>query len=339
MTDRNAKNIWSGLSVGLVGLAAGLALASCAKEGTGAAAQKPGDFLEAKAPEVIANGFIWTEGPVWIDDGYLLFSDVPGNVVFKWSQADGFEEFLNPSGFAGPITDDIREAGINGMIKGPDNTIYAADSGVRAIVQVDLATKKKTILADHYDGKRFNSPNDLARASNGDIYFTDPPYGLTGVNESPLKELSFNGVYRLAPDGAVTLVDDSLAMPNGVALSPDEQTLYVSVSNPEGAIWVAYDRAEDGTVSNKRVFFDATERVKAGAAGLPDGMCMAASGALFSSGPGGLYIFADEEAEPVVVDLGDIAENCTFGEDGKTLFVTSNHRVLRLRSRLVGKGF
>lgn len=291
-------------------------------------------YFESWPPEELASGFGWSEGPVWIDEGYLLFSDVPGNVVHKWSPGAGAEVFLEPSGYDGPPTEDFREPGINGMIRGPDGVIFAADHGNRAVVSVDLATGAKTILADRFQGHRFNSPNDLVRAANGAIYFTDPPYGLAGIDQSPLKELSFNGVYRLAPDGIVTLLDDSLSFPNGVALSPDDRTLYVTVSDPEHAVWLAYDLGPDGGVANRRVLHDATDRVAAGASGLPDGMCVAGTGEILSTGPGGLYLFADEGAEPVVFDLGSAAANCTFGEDGHSLFVTAHDRLLKARSHL-----
>lgn len=324
----------------------GLGLAACTQKEAAAEPQETApkamasDYLESEIPEQLAQGFQWSEGPVWIKDGgYLLFSDTRGNVVYKWTEGGRAEPFLDPSGFAGPITEDMREPGINGMVNGPAGTIYAADHGNRAIVQVDLATKKKTIVVDNYQGKKFSSPNDLALASDGSIYFTDPPYGLTGLNDSPLKELDFNGVYRLSPDGELSVLDDTLTFPNGVILSPDEKTLYVAVSDPQGAIWVAYDRAADGSVSNKRVFHDATAKIAAGAPGLPDGMCMASTGELVSVGPGGLYIFPSEDAEPVIVDLGGAAANCAFGEDGHSIFITAGDRLLRFRTKLLGKGF
>jgi gluconolactonase len=190
--------------------------------------------------EKLAEGFTWAEGPVWIREGhYLLFTDVPGNRIHRWSAADGLSTFLEPSGHPGPDFTGFREPGANGLIRGPGNTILLADHGNRAIASLDLATRQKTFLATRYQGRRFSSPNDLVRASNGTIYFTDPPYGLEGLNDSPLKEQPQNGVYRLDPDGTVTLIDADMTFPNGILLSPDEHTLYVANSDPQRAIWVA----------------------------------------------------------------------------------------------------
>ena len=175
--------------------------------------------------EVIASGYIWTEGPVWVGEegGHLLFSDVPGNAIFSW---DGKRTtaFLAPSGYQGfPIPASLREAGSNGLALGRGGLLLA-DSGTRAIVRVDLGTRQRTVVAESYDGKRFNSPNDLVVARNGDVYLTDPPYGLAGIQKSPLRELSFTGVFRITPDDQVHLIADSL-FPNGIALSQDNRTL------------------------------------------------------------------------------------------------------------------
>lgn len=295
-------------------------------------------FVSADA-ETIADGLRWAEGPAWMADGYLLFSDVPANVVYKWSRENSLETFLDPSGYDGPSPEIFREPGMNGIVPGGPGRAFAAVHGQRAIVELDLASGDKTVLADRYAGKAFNSPNDLVRASDGSIYFTDPTFGLAGMNDSPLRELEFAGVFRLAPEGVVTLIDDSLSFPNGIALSPDERTLYVSVADQKNAVWLAYDLSETGEASNRRVFYDATARIAAGARGLPDGMAVAKSGEIFATGPGGLYIFASETTPPQVLPLAANAANCTFGEDGSTLFVTAHDRVLRLRTKVTGKDF
>ena len=182
----------------------------------------------------LAEGFIWAEGPVWVrDGGYLLFSDVPGNVMYRWSEADGVSEFLNPSGYDGPPTDAFAEPGSNGMALDAAGDLLVCDHGNRALAKVDLKTRNKMILLDRYQGERFNSPNDLAVARSGAIYFTDPTYGLKGRNASPLRELDVNGVYLWTPGGALELIDADLTFPNGIALSPDERRLYVSVSDPK----------------------------------------------------------------------------------------------------------
>ncbi len=190
-------------------------------------------ILDVNAPiEVIATGIRWAEGPAWVKDGgYLLFSDPPANVAYKWQQGRGKSLFLSPSGLAGPIPTGVREAGSNGMTIDARGRLIMADSGTRAIAAVDLKTRKKTILADRYDGKRFNSCNDVAIGVNGTIYFTDPPYGFTDGDASPLKELPWNGVYRIDPQGEVQLIAKDLSRPNGVGVSPDLQTLYVSMSD------------------------------------------------------------------------------------------------------------
>ncbi len=145
--------------------------------------------------EKIAEGFTWAEGPEWISNGnYLLFTDVPENTIYRWSENDGLTTFLKPSGYDGPDLDMLREAGANGLLVESEGTLLLADSGTRVIARLDLATKIKTTIAAGYNGKRFNSPNDLTRRSDGDVFFTDPPYGLKGINDSPAKELAFNGV-------------------------------------------------------------------------------------------------------------------------------------------------
>lgn len=210
-------------------------------------------LLNTASPiEVIADGLRWAEGPVWVREGsYLLFSDVPANVVHRWRKGEGARPFLAPSGLAGPVPAGIREAGANGLAIDADGALIMADSGTRAIAHVDLTTKRKTILADRFEGKRFNSCNDVAIARDGAIYFTDPPYGLADGDASPLKELAFNGVYRVVPGDAPQLIDRSLRRPNGVALSPAGDRLYVACSDEAAPEIRVYDlgkgRAGDGT--------------------------------------------------------------------------------------------
>ena len=183
--------------------------------------------------EKVAEGFTWAEGPAWIQDGrYLLFTDVPENVLYRWKQGDGLSVLLKPSGLDGPDPGTLREAGANGLHAEPGGTVLLADSGNRLVARFDPKTRRKTILAATFQGKRFNSPNDVVAHSNGIVFFTDPPYGLKGLDDSPVKELAFNGVYRIDAHGVVQVVDDSLRFPNGIALSPDEHTLYVPTPIP-----------------------------------------------------------------------------------------------------------
>lgn len=286
--------------------------------------------------EKLAEGYKWSEGPVWVrEGGYLLFSDVPGNTIHRWSERDGASVFLSPSGYTGPPSEDFREPGTNGLIRGPVGSILAADHGNRTLARLDLATKRKTFLATHYQGRRFNSPNDLVRASNGLIYFTDPPYGLSGLNDSPLKELPHNGVYRLGRDGVVTLLISDLTFPNGVILSPDERTLYVAVSDPKRAVIMAYD-LKDGQTSNGRVFADMTDLAASGLPGLPDGMAIDVNGNLFATGPGGVHVFTPQGRRLGRIDTGTATANAAFGEDGRTLFITSNNFLARIRTKTMG---
>ncbi|MFN3387538.1 MAG: SMP-30/gluconolactonase/LRE family protein [Allosphingosinicella sp.] len=290
--------------------------------------------------EKLGEGYRWSEGPVWIENGdYLLFSDVPANRMYRWSERDGVTLFLEPSGYSGPNPEAFREGGSNGLIRGPGNTILVADHGNRAVVRIDLATKERTFLARQYQGKTFNSPNDLVLAKSGAIYFTDPPYGLEGLNESPLKELPHNGVYRLDPDGTVTLLHAGFTFPNGIILSPDERTLYVANSDPERAVIVAFDLGADGSLSNERLFADMTPLVGKDMPGLPDGMAVDQAGNLFATGPGGVHVFAPDGTRLGRIDSGTAIANAAFGEDGRTLFLASNDRLARIRTRTKGVGF
>jgi gluconolactonase len=285
----------------------------------------------------LAEGFVWTEGPVWVrDGGYLVFSDVPGNVMYRWSEADGVSEFLNPSGYAGPPTDAFAEPGQNGMALDAAGHLLACDHGNRALARINLKTREKTILLERWRGKRFNSPNDLAVAKTGAIYFTDPTYGLKGRNASPLRELDFNGVYRLAPDGTLDLLDAELTFPNGVALSPDQSRLYVSVSDPDEPKLVVYDLGPDGLPTSKALFFDAMPLREAGGQGLPDGMCLDTDGRLYATGPGGVLVLTPDAELLGVIETGTAIANCAFGEDGSTLFLASNHTLARVRLKTAG---
>jgi len=291
--------------------------------------------------EQLADGFVWSEGPVWVKDGgYLVFSDVPANTMYRWSEADGASVFLKPSGYDGPPTTVFREPGSNGLALDAAGDLLVCDHGNRSLSKVDLKTRKKTILLDRYQGKRFNSPNDLVVAWKGAlagaIYFTDPPYGLEGMNASPIKEMAFNGVYLRRPDGSVAVVDDKLTFPNGLALTPDEKRLYISVSDPDGPVIMAYDLGPDGLPLKSKVFFDAMALHKAGGPGLPDGMCLDTEGRLYATGPGGVLVITPAGELIGIIETGQAVANCAFGEDGSTLFLTSNHTLARVRLKTTG---
>lgn len=281
--------------------------------------------------EVIATDIQWAEGPVWVPrGGYLLFSDPPANIMREWRRGRGVTTFLTPSGAGGTDPAKVREPGSNGLRLDHAGRLLIANSGGRSVDRLDLSTRKRAVLVDRYRGKRFNSPNDLHVAKNGAIYFTDPPYGLADGDTSSLKELPFNGVYRATPGGETVLIDDSLTRPNGIALSPDERRLYVSVSDEQMPRIMVYDLDARGMPTASRVWLDARKMQTDNAPGLPDGMKVANDGTLFCSVPGGMAVMTPE-AEPLglIVSEGPIA-NCAFGAGGRTLFLTNDHRVLRL---------
>lgn len=289
--------------------------------------------------EQLAEGFTWTEGPVWRKSGgYLLFSDIPRNTIYKWQQGAGLSVFMRPAGFSG-ATPAGWELGSNGLVFDANDALLMADHGNRQIARVVDSNFTKITLAARYHGKRLNSPNDLVIASSGDIYFTDPSYGLQGNNKSPARELAFNGVYRLARNGDVTLVTSDLTFPNGIALSPDQRTLYVAISDPARPMWMAYDVRADGRVGRGRVFFDATALAKSGKRGSPDGMKVDARGNLFASGPGGILVFSPAGKHLGTLLTGDLTANCAFGDDGSMLYMTVNHKLLRVRLTTKGLGF
>lgn len=284
--------------------------------------------------EKLAAGFTWAEGPAWIRaGGYLLFTDVPANTLYRWSPATGLSIFLKPSGYEGPQLSGLREPGANGLVVADDRSILLADSGNRAIARLALDSRRKTMLATHFAGRRFNSPNDLVRRSDGTIFFTDPPYGLTGLNASPDKELDFNGVYRLSPDGTVSAIDRSLSYPNGIVLSTDERVLFVSNSDPQRPVWIAYDLNAAGEPTGRRIFADASDLLGPTAPGLPDGMAMSPDGHLFATAPGGVVVFASDGRRLGRIRTGAAVANCAFGDDGRTLYMTSDHMLARVRLR------
>jgi gluconolactonase len=283
--------------------------------------------------ETIATGIRWAEGPVWVPGTGLLFSDPPANLMRRWTRKTGAVPFLSPSGAAGTDPKLVREAGSNGLALAHDGALLIANSGGRSIDRLDLRTRQRTVLANRYQGKRFNSPNDLHVARSGAVYFTDPPYGFADGDRSPLKEAAGNGVYRWSPDGQVVLIDDALTLPNGIALSPDERRLYVSVSDPAAPRIMAYDLDAHGLPTASHVWLDAKPLMASDAPGLPDGMKIARDGTLFCSVPGGMMVLTPKVEPLGLIVAGRAIANCAFGEDGATLFMTASDRVLRLRLR------
>ncbi|MHB8897158.1 MAG: SMP-30/gluconolactonase/LRE family protein [Thermoguttaceae bacterium] len=284
----------------------------------------PGAVLEK-----LAEGFEWSEGPVWVDQGgYLLFSDIPNNAVMKWKESEGISTFLMPAGFTG-ATPRGGEPGSNGLLLDRSGRHVLCQHGDRRIARLE-ADGSFTTLADRYRGHRFNSPNDACFKSNGDLYFTDPPYGLLPQDQKSLGELGFCGVYRLAADGQLTLLTDKMTRPNGIAFSPDEKTLYVAQSDPARALWMAYNVLADGSLDQGRVFFDATDWVGK-LKGLPDGLKVDARGNLFATGPGGVNLFAPDGAFLGRINPGVPTANCCFDADGSTLYITADMFLCRIR--------
>ncbi len=284
----------------------------------------------------LADGFTWSEGPAWDQGrGRLYFSDVPENKAYIWSQENGLETFMSPSGLQSNNVAGFREPGSNGLLVTPDGHLLIANHGARAVERMNIDSGLRETIANRYDGKSLNSPNDIALADDGSLFFTDPPYGLEGLDASPLKEQQQNGVYEVRRDGAVHLIDGSLTFPNGIALSPDEQTLYVAVSDPAAPKIYRYLRDGDG-FQNRSVFFDAGPYLERGWPGLPDGMAVAKSGHLFATGPGGVFILSPEGVALGMIRLESATANCAFGLDGSTLFITSANRLLSVETLMTG---
>ncbi|NUQ19374.1 MAG: SMP-30/gluconolactonase/LRE family protein [Gemmatimonadaceae bacterium] len=289
--------------------------------------------------ERLAGGFSWAEGPAWRKNGgYLVFSDAPHNTMWRWKEGEGLSVFLRPAGYTGQNPPG-REIGSNGITIDANGAVVYADHGNRLVTRLVDSNFTKVILAERYQGKRFNSPNDLVFRSNGDLYFTDPPYGLAGQDSDPAKELPFNGVYRVTPGGEVTLLTKELTRPNGIAFSPDERTLYVANSDPAHAVWMAYDVAADGTIGNGRVLFDATPLAKQGKPGLPDGMRVDRAGNLFAAGPGGILVLTPQGKHLGTIVTGQPTANCAWGDDGSTLYMTANDQLFRIRLTTTGARF
>jgi gluconolactonase len=288
--------------------------------------------------EKLAEGFDWSEGPVWMKKGeYLLFSDVPRNVVLKWKEGDGITEFLKPSGYTGSKPRG-GEPGSNGLTTDRDGMLILCQHGDRRVVRLEKDSQF-TPIAQFYNFQRFNSPNDLDYKSNGDLYFTDPPYGLEKLNNDPAKELKHNGVYRVTPKGEVSLMIDNLSYPNGIAFAPDEKTLYVAISDPKKPFIMAYDVKADGTVANGRIFFNATSLMGPDRKGLPDGLKVDRKGNLFATGPGGVLVISPEGKLLGTVLTGEATANCGWGNDGSVLYITADMYLCRLQTKTRGKGF
>jgi len=285
--------------------------------------------------EKVAEGFAWAEGPVWNRAGaFLLFSDVPNNAILKWKAGEGASVFLKPSGYTGKEQFTGREPGSNGLTYDAEGRLVLNQHGDRRVLRIEN-NGSWTTLADRYEGKRLNSPNDLVFKSNGDLYFTDPPFGLPRTFDDPGKELPFQGVYRLSRDGKLTLLTTEVKAPNGIAFSPDEKKLYVADSAQ--ALWFAFDVKDDGTISPGKTLFDGTKQSK-GRPGVADSLKVDVDGNIFAAAPGGLFVIGPDGTLLGRFDLGTATGNCAWGEDGSTLFITSNSILYRIRLTTKGAG-
>jgi len=286
--------------------------------------------------EKLAEGFRWSEGPVWHDGG-VVFSDVLANTAYQWKPGmTRAEVYLRPSGLVG-AKPGFRETGSNGLGRDAQGRLLLCQHGERRLARWENGTF--TTLADRFDGKRFSSPNDLAVRKNGEIWFTDPPYGLEKMNDSPLKEQPHNGVYRLTPDGKVTLASATLTFPNGIGFSPDESVLYVAVSDGRAPRVVAYDVKADGTLANERTFFDAAPLRGPGIKGSCDGLKVDRAGNVWATGPGGVLVISPAGKLLGRINTGEPTGNCCWGDDGSSLYITANYFLVRVKTLTKGAGW
>lgn len=298
--------------------------------------------------EHLVSGFTWTEGPVWVPPGFLLFADIPGNGIYKWSEGETKASlFLKPSGFTPENEYKGKEPGSNGMTVDKQGRVTIAGHGRRNVWRLESSDPHGalTVLADSYEGKKLNSPNDVVYKSDGSLYFTDPPYGLeTQSDDDPKKQLAFNGVYRIPnalgqkpgskPQEPQLLVKD-LTRPNGLAFSPDEKFLYVANSNPK-RYWMKYPVNADGSLGQGTMLFDASSDP---APGSPDGVKVDAKGNVYSAGPGGVWIFSPTGAHLATIKFADRVANLNWGgKDAKTLYITASADVFRIQLKIAGAG-
>jgi gluconolactonase len=292
--------------------------------------------------EILAEGYDWSEGPVWVKNGgFLLFSDVPQNIIVRWKEGEGAKQWLKPSGYTASEPR-AAELGSNGLILDRQGRLVICQHGDRRIAVMDAPLSapvpRFTTLADRYEGARFNSPNDAVFHSSGDLYFTDPPYGMVKQFEDPAREIPYQGVFRRHRSGEVNLLTREMTRPNGLAFSPDEKTLYVAQSDPAAPIWRAFEVRPDGTLGSSRVLFDAAALAKS-RRGLPDGLKIDTEGNLFATGPGGVLILTPDGKHLGTILTGQATGNCAFGDDGRTLYITADMYLMRVRLKAKGLGF
>ena len=284
--------------------------------------------------EVIADGYKWSEGPVYVSDSdYLLFSDVPANRIYKWKEGKGTSVYLEPSGYTGVIPKQ-KEPGSNGLVIDKNGKLVLCQQGNRQMARMKslLNDPKPDFekIASSYGGKKFNSPNDAVYAANGNLYFTDPPYGLEQGIKDSTKEIDFQGVYCVTPGGKVKLVTDKVSYPNGIALSPDDKILYISNSDGDNKEWTRYELNEEGLPLKESVFYHVSpEEGKLN--GGPDGMKVNSNGYIFATGPGGVWVFNPAGKVIARIYTGQLTSNCFIDQTHKMLYMTCNSYVMRVR--------
>lgn len=278
--------------------------------------------------EKVAGGFQFTEGPVWMpgQPSALLFSDIPANTVYRWTEGEVPEVFLHP--VMADDSDTGGSGGSNGLALDSEGRLILCEHGNRRVARME-DDGSRVSLADRYENQRLNSPNDIVFHSTGAAFFTDPPYGLEEQDESPAKEQPYNGVYRLDSDGTVTLVSDRQTRPNGIGLSPDERTLYVANSDgPPNQLWMSYPVLDDLTLGEGTVFFDANEM---GRPGWADGLALDRSGNVYATGPGGVLVFDADGQHLGTIAVDEIPTNVGWGDDGKSLYITAHTGLYRVK--------
>jgi gluconolactonase len=282
--------------------------------------------------ERLANGFIFTEGPLWRPDGVLWFSDIPANVVHQWSPDGTITEVLRPGGYDGNSLPP-GFIGPNGATAGPDGSVLLCQHGNRRVVRIDRQ-RNVTPIVDRFDGRRLNSPNDVVFRSDGRMYFSDPPYGLPKQDRDPSKELPWNAVFMLA-DGELHPLVTTHTRPNGLGFSPDERTFYLANSDPEHRYWMRYEVDRDGTLRDGVVFADVSHAPEAG---LPDGLKIDRLGHLYATGPGGIWVFTPDGVHLGTIVLPEQPANLAWGDpDWQTLYITAETALYRLRMLVDGQ--
>jgi len=287
--------------------------------------------------EILGAGFDWLEGPLWIENHeMLLFSDIPKNIVYKWTERLGVELYLEPSGFTNDRKVKGGKGGSNGLLLGPNGNLVLFQQGDRRVAAMvaplDSPNAEFKNLATNFKGKRLNSPNDGVFKSNGEIYFTDPPYGLDKGENSPFKEIAYQGVFKISGAGKVDLLLDSLTRPNGIAFLPGEYGLLIANSDPAKPFVCSYELDRKGGLTNGRIFHDFSGDIKAGE-GLPDGIKVDKNGNAFVTGPGGVWIFSASGERLGRIKINSLVSNCAFSPQETTLFVTADDLLLKINLR------